>query len=62
MDKYFELYKPGGGTAGGFIRVAISHLDPSQVRSGAASGSVSRLDSAAGSSARRRGGKGKGKG
>lgn len=34
VDKYFELYKPGGGSAGGFIRVAISHLEPDQVRNG----------------------------
>ncbi|KAI7845712.1 hypothetical protein COHA_000826 [Chlorella ohadii] len=34
VDKYFELYKPGGGAAGGFIRVAISFLEPDQVRNG----------------------------
>ncbi|EFN55137.1 expressed protein [Chlorella variabilis] len=34
VDKYFELYKPGGGSAGGFIRVAISFLEPDQVRNG----------------------------
>ena len=32
VDKFFELYKPGGGSAGGFIRVAISFLEPDQVR------------------------------
>lgn len=34
VDKYFELYKPGGGNPGGFIRVAISFLEPDQVRNG----------------------------
>ncbi|KAI3428718.1 hypothetical protein D9Q98_007542 [Chlorella vulgaris] len=34
VDKYFELFKPGGGKAGGFIRVAISFLEPDQVRNG----------------------------
>lgn len=34
IDKYFELFKPGAGAEGGFIRVSINHLLPDQVRKG----------------------------
>eukprot|EP00887_Chlorella_sp_A99_P002540 scaffold6.g2540.t1 len=34
IDKYFELFKPGVGAEGGFIRVSMSYLLPDQVRSG----------------------------
>ena len=33
IDKYFELFKPGAGAEGGFIRVSMNFLAPDQVRS-----------------------------
>ncbi|KAL4428126.1 hypothetical protein ABPG75_002215 [Micractinium tetrahymenae] len=48
VDKYFELYKPGGGSAGGFIRVAISFLEPDQVRNGELDGGAHDGSKAAG--------------
>lgn len=32
IDKYFELFKPGEGAEGGFIRVSMNYLYPDQVR------------------------------
>lgn len=32
IDKYFELFKPGEGAEGGFIRVSMNYLLPDQVR------------------------------
>jgi len=32
IDKYFELFKPGEGAEGGFIRVSMNYLRPDQVR------------------------------
>ncbi len=32
IDKYFELYKPGEGADGGFIRISMNYLKPDQVR------------------------------
>ena len=39
IDKYFELFKPGGGGDGGFIRLGLDYVtDPSQLpRAGASS-------------------------
>lgn len=34
IDKYFELFKPGHGAEGGFIRVSVNYLNPEQVRNG----------------------------
>ena len=32
IDKYFELFKPGEGADGGFIRISMNYLKPDQVR------------------------------
>ena len=32
IDKYFELFKPGEGLEGGFIRISMNYLRPDQVR------------------------------
>ena len=32
IDKYFELFKPGEGADGGFIRISMNYLRPDQVR------------------------------
>jgi len=32
IDKYFELFKPGEGAEGGFIRISMNYLKPDQVR------------------------------
>lgn len=32
IDKYFELFKPGHGAEGGFIRIYMNYLRPDQVR------------------------------
>jgi len=32
IDKYFELFKPGEGAEGGFIRISMNYLRPDQVR------------------------------
>lgn len=32
IDKYFELFKPGEGSEGGFIRISMNYLLPDQVR------------------------------
>ena len=32
IDKYFELFKPGEGQEGGFIRISMNYLRPDQVR------------------------------
>jgi len=32
IDKYFELFKPGEGHDGGFIRISMDYLKPDQVR------------------------------
>lgn len=34
LDKYFELYKPGTGAEGGFIRVSVNFLQADQVPAG----------------------------
>lgn len=34
IDKYFELFKPGEGAEGGFIRISMNYLTPDQVRNG----------------------------
>lgn len=54
IDKYFELFKPGMGAEGGFIRVSMSYLLPDQVRSG--NGQLSGEEKAEGPVQRRRGG------
>ena len=38
IDKYFELFKPGHGAEGGFIRVSVNYLNPEQVRNGGLQG------------------------
>lgn len=34
LDKYFELYKPGTGADGGFIRVSVNFLQADQLPAG----------------------------
>lgn len=60
IDKYFELFKPGEGSEGGFIRISMNYLLPDQVRNvdGLLNGGASKKSRYAGKW-RQRGGKGR---